>query len=307
MIEAVSASAEEPAYFEGTNGPILGIVTSAPEAVGNVVVFSGGWHSGSANANRMIVRLARRLAARFHNVVRFDWYGAGESPGHISFFRLDEPGVRDGLAAVDFARREAKLPTALVGVCMGTRAALAAAPQIPSLQAVALVSFPLPAGRAKVKRAQRISVLDAVRQGLRRDALRGWLQPATRRVYLKYVQLKWRSIVKKLRARRPQEEDLGDDRRDRAQAQILDDLLGQLTSLFQRGIRLLLLFGKEDATYEHFAAACDGPLGDLLAQYSSLVDVVTVEGDLSGFSSLDAQQTLIDNVSEWIVGPGSDA
>ncbi len=298
--EPATAAAERPMYFAGSDEPLLGIVTSSPDAVGNVVIFSGGWHGGSINANRMLVRLARRLAAGARNVVRFDWLGAGESPGHIRFFRLDQPGVHDGLAAVEVARQHARVPTSLVGICIGTRAVLAAAPHIPSLDAVALVSFPLPAARAKTKRADRIRTLDAVRQGLRPSVLKGWLQPATRRVYLKFIKLKWQGIAKKLRPAGASTHDAETVRRAKAQEEDLDTLVQELERLFDRGVRVLLLFGTEDAAYEHFTAARQGQLGSILERNAEHVDVLTVEGDLSGFSSLDAQQSLIDSVAGWL-------
>lgn len=251
---SVTAAAELPMYFGGGEDPVFGIVTSARNAVGNTVIFSGGWHGGSINANRMLVRLSRRLAAESQNVVRFDWLGAGESPGHIRFFRLDQPGVDHGLAAVEVARQHADLPTSLVGICIGTRAVLAAASHIPSLDAVALVSFPLPAARAKTKRAERISTADALRQGLRPAVLKGWLQPATRRVYVRFIKLKWQSIIKKLRPAGATT-DAGTVRRAKAQAEDLESLVLELEQLFHRGVRVLLLFGTEDAAYEHFSEA----------------------------------------------------
>lgn len=294
----VTAAAELPVYFGGGEEPVFGIVTSGPDAFGNTVIFSGGWHGGSINANRMLVRLARRLAAGGRNVVRFDWLGAGESPGHIRFFRLDQPGVQHGLAAVEVARRHAALPTSLVGICIGTRAVLAAAPHIPSLDAVALVSFPLPAARAKAKRADRIGTVEAARQALRPSVVKGWLQPATRRVYLRFIKLKWQGIVKKLRPGGGTTDE-GTVRRAKAEAADLESLVMELEALFRRGVRVLLLFGTEDAAYEHFSAAREGPLGTILESNRALVDVITVEGDLSGFSSLGAQQALVDIVDDW--------
>jgi hypothetical protein len=186
-----------------------------------------------------------------------------------------------------------------VGICIGTRSVLAAAPDIPDLESVALVSFPLPAARAKVKRAERIRTVDALRQGLRPANLKGWFQPATRRVYFKFIKLKWQGVVKKVRPAASQA-DAETRRRAKAQEDDLESLVEQLGKLFDRGVRVLLLFGTEDAAYEHFTTARQGLLGDILERNAEHVEVRTVEGDLSGFSSLEAQQALIDNVTEWL-------
>lgn len=298
MTAHVDAGAERPIYFEGGAGPVFGIVTPAEQPVGNLVICSGGWHGGNTNANRMVVRLARRAAAAGRNVVRFDWHGAGESPGHIRFFRLDEPGTGDALGAV--ATVPGELPTTLVGICIGTRAVLDAARAIPNLEAAVLVSFPLPAARAKAKRAERIGAVSALREGVRPSALRGWLQPATRRVYIKFLKLKWQAFLEKVRRKSTTEQHPETARRAAASARDLEALIDELEAFIDRGIRILFLFGNDDASYAHFAAARSGRLGTVLAR-SSHVEVELVEGDLSGFSSLAAQEALIDIVGDWVV------
>jgi pimeloyl-ACP methyl ester carboxylesterase len=302
MTSPVTAAAERPIYFEGADGPVFAVLTSVADPVGNLVICSGGWHGGSTNANRMVVRLARRAAVAGRNVVRFDWHGAGESPGHIRFFRLDEPGTGDALGAVGAVPGGSELPTTLVGICIGTRAVLDAARAIPNLEAAALVSFPLPAARAKAKRAERIGAVSAVRQGLRPSVLRGWLQPATRRVYLKFLKLKWQSVLEKVRRKSATEQDPESARRAAASARDLDALVDELETFIDRGVRILFLFGDDDASYTHFAAARSGRLGTVLDR-SSHVEVKLVAGDLSGFSSLEAQNALVEIVGDWVAKP----
>jgi len=302
MRHTVTAQAEQPVWIDGGKGPILGIVTTAPDAIGNVVVCAGGWHGGSTNANRMVVRLARRLAAGGRTVVRFDWHGSGESPGHVRFFRLDEPEVGNALGATALARRHADLPTALVGVCIGTRAALAIAADIPNLHGLVLVSFPLPTARAKTKRAGRIGAGAALREAVRPAAVRGWFQPATRRVYVKFVRLKWQAVTRKLRPRRTAA-DAEVQRRTAASVTDLDVLVSQIAALVDRQVPVLFLFGDQDAAYEQFVAAQDGVLGDVLRRGAGNVTVDVVAGDLSGYSSLDSQTAFLDIVTGWLERP----
>ncbi len=302
MTDPLTASADHVVYFDGGEGPLLGILTAAPDPVENVVVCAGGWHGGSINANRMIVRFARRLAAGGRNVVRFDWYGAGESPGHIRFFRLDDPGSGDAVGAAALARDAADLPTSLVGICIGTRAVLAAAPHIPSLERVVLVNFPLPTARAKAKRAGRIGAATAVREGIRPSAIQGWFQPATRRVYVKFLRLKWQAVKNRVL---PKKTDADGEvrRRAAASASDVDALVAQIGELIDRGVQVLFLFGDDDAAYEQFVAAQEGTLGAILERGAAGVTVQAVSGDLTGYSSLESQAAFLDIVTNWLERP----
>lgn len=299
MTRAIAAD-ETPVYFEGGDGALLGVVTTVPGATAKTVICAGGWHGGSINANRMVVRLARKLAEHGRTVVRFDWHGAGESPGHVRFFRVDEPGEADALGALALLSEQPDQPVSMVGTCIGSRAVLAVAPEVPQLDAVALVSFPFPAARAKTKRAERIGWWEAVRYAVRPSVLRGWLQPATRRVYLKYVRLKWQALTRRFTGRRAPSQGAEAERRERASAAGLERLVAQIDQLVARGVRVLFLFGSGDAAYEHFVKAVEGPLGPLLESAGEQLEVRVVDGDLSGFSSLESQQALIDNVTDWL-------
>jgi pimeloyl-ACP methyl ester carboxylesterase len=302
-MDGFTASADQVVYFDGGEGPLLGILTAAPDPVEGVVVCAGGWHGGSINANRMIVRFARGLAAGGRNVVRFDWHGAGESPGHIRFFRLDDPGSGDAVGAAALARSAADLPISLVGICIGTRAVLAAAPHIPSLERVVLVNFPLPTARAKAKRAGRIGAATAVREGIRPSAIQGWFQPATRRVYIKFLRLKWQAAKNAVLPKKTSEADGEVQRRAAASASDVDALVAQIAELIDRGVQVLFLFGADDATYEQFVAAREGPLGAVLESEAADVTVETVAGDLTGYSSLESQAAFLDIVTDWLERP----
>lgn len=302
MTRPLTAAGDVPVYFQGGDGPLLGILTPAQQPESNVVMCAGGWHGGSINANRMVVHFARNLAATGRTVVRFDWYGAGESPGHIRFFRLDDPGSGDVLGA---ARQlpDPHLPTALVGICIGTRAALAAAPSIPTLERIALVSFPLPTARAKTKRAERIGTATALREGIRPSAIRGWFQPATRRVYLKFLRLKWQALKRRIVPERVTTPDEGSKRRAAASANDVERLVAQIAALVDRGVEVLFLFGDQDASYEQFLAAQDGPLGELVTRPEPGITVEVVPGDLTGYSSLTSQRAFLDRVTAWLDRP----
>lgn len=298
---------ERPCYVEGSEGPLFAITTQPPVGSSNVVLCPGGWHGGSIQANRLVMRMAAALAETGHNVVRFDWRGSGESPGHIRFFNLAEPFASDAMTAAHLL--PPGLPTSLVGFCFGARSALAAAPAIDGLEAVVLLSFPFPAGRTKEKSASRVTATAAIREGLRPAALKGWLDPATRRVYVKFLKLRWQQLWRRLRpaAAAPATPDM--IRREEAQAIALEDLLAQLAELIRRRVRILMVFGNDDIMYQHWQAAEEAELGELMASSDGLVDVMTVSGELHGFSSLQSQEGVIAAISGWLTGravPASD-
>lgn len=292
---------ESPLYIEGPDGPMFGIETVGPDPQRRIVFCTGGWHGGSINGNRMIVHLARRLAEAGCAVLRFDWFGAGESPGSLDYFRIDRPAVDQTEAAVRSMEAATFGPLSLVGICLGSRSALAAAPLLANLESLILVSFPFPTASTKQKRAERISAKDAVRQGLRPSVLRGWLEPATRRVYIKFLKLRWQAVRRRFAG------DVADveaiERRQMKDQQDRSALVAQVSQLAEAGVDVTFLYGTGDAGLGHFEAARQGELDRLLADPASPVRLRMIDGDLSGYSSLDAQKALIDAVAGWFEHP----
>lgn len=291
---------EHPVYFESESGPLFGVVSTPVAPGSNVVICNGGWHAGASKANRLVVRLARRLADAGNAVVRFDWHGAGESPGHIDFFALGQPFGEQVTSASHVLSEANDLPTSLVGICFGARSALSAAPSIDQLEAVVLVSFPLPTARAKVARVSNISSRDALRQALRPSVVRGWLSPASRRVYVKFLKLRWRQLEKRLRMRGRPTQVAEDVRRAESEAIDLEDLTDQVGRLVARNVRLLMVFGSDDALYQRWATASEGAMAQVLRSGRQLIDTAVIDGDLTGFSSLESQDLLLDVICDWL-------
>ena len=290
----------EPRYFAAPRGAIFGIVARPDEPQGTVVLAGGGWHGGMNSSNRMVKRMADRLAASGRTTARFDWHGAGESPGHINRFHLGDPFDDDIVAIADELHADGGLPTTLVGVCFGARSAMTAARQVESLEAVVLVSYPFQAGRAKAVRAERIKPSEALRQGLRPSVIKGWADPATRRVYLKFLGLRWRALLRKLGLHSPPAVAEYDERRAREQAADVEILARDLGDLAARDVRILFLFGEEDAHFGEFDRTSSGPLADVLNRYASHIEVAVSPGDLQGFSNLESQNTVVDTVTGWL-------
>ncbi len=287
---------ETPMFLAGPDGPLFAIRTAPEQPQSGVILCPGGWHTGSANANRLMVRLARSLSAAGAASIRFEWRGTGDSPGNRNAFILDEPSPEAVLAGVD------QVPAArsLVGVCFGSRSALAAAADVADLEAIFLVSFPLPAARAKTRRAERMGLRAALREGIRPSTIRGWFDPATRRVYIKFISLRLQKLRRALGLGSSAGVKEAVERKARKQELDLEMLVSQLGVLAARGVRVLFVFGTGDALYDQFDEARSGPLGELMDQYPDLLDVAFIDGDLTGFSTLAAQQELLDMAVPWL-------
>lgn len=88
---------EQPIHIAGDGFDMLGILTlPAPgmpmRRIGVVVVVGGAQYR--VGSHRQFVRLARRLAAAGHPVLRFDLPGMGDSPGEPVPFENTAPTLQ---------------------------------------------------------------------------------------------------------------------------------------------------------------------------------------------------------------------
>jgi len=91
--------------------------------------------------SRAAKRIADTLAGRGIAVLRFDFTGLGSSEG--DFANTDfSSNVADLVAAADHLRSTRRAPALLIGHSLGGAAALAAAPRIPEVRAVATIGAP---------------------------------------------------------------------------------------------------------------------------------------------------------------------
>jgi putative redox protein len=89
--------------------------------------------------SKAAVRIARALAAQGVAVLRFDFTGLGESEGELEGFSGE---VGDLVAAARWLAAEQAAPTLLIGHSLGGAAVLAAAREIASARAVAVIGAP---------------------------------------------------------------------------------------------------------------------------------------------------------------------
>ncbi|MEM9122369.1 MAG: alpha/beta fold hydrolase [Pseudomonadota bacterium] len=86
-------------------------------------------------------RIAKRLAALGYAVLRFDFTGLGQSDGDFANTNFSS-NVEDLIAAAEFLSATYEAPKLLVGHSLGGAAVLVAAPQLPSVRAVATIAAP---------------------------------------------------------------------------------------------------------------------------------------------------------------------
>jgi pimeloyl-ACP methyl ester carboxylesterase len=143
--EAAQARHERPVYFTAGDTPLFGVLTAptGPPTGTGVLLLAGGIYVLSTNRNRMYVRLARRLAALGHTVLRIDFRGVGESAGVIGDYSIADPNPGDAAAAVRCLLAVGVQRVAIVGSCFGARSALEAAADDPALARLVLFSPPV--------------------------------------------------------------------------------------------------------------------------------------------------------------------
>lgn len=93
-------------------------------------------------------RISRALARRGIAVLRFDFTGLGNSDGDFANTNFSS-NVTDLLAAAQALEKHYRAPSLLIGHSLGGAAVLAAAPQLPSVEAVVTIGAPATAEHVK--------------------------------------------------------------------------------------------------------------------------------------------------------------
>jgi pimeloyl-ACP methyl ester carboxylesterase len=206
----------------------------------SITILLAGGVLPRMGVNRVLVRMADRLASAGHRVVRVDPQGLGESTGTLP----DEPffdllrRVESG-AFVDDVRRTAEavapedgIPLVLFGTCGGGITALRVAEQLDRVTGVIAVGVPLKRSGARIppgfaRRTERRRALRQLAQ-LRHRTGSGRLRRVIR-------PLVW-SLLPRFSRRLP----------DDADNWLNTPLLGSLRALYSRRLPVSLLYGEND-------------------------------------------------------------
>ncbi len=134
--------------FESAGRHLTGMIHTAAEPPrGPAVVFCNPFGDERKSSALAMARLARRLAGRGAAVLRFDYWGCGDSPGEFVDASVSSR-VEDILAAVEFLRAQTRAkPICLLGLRLGATLAVRAAKKLRECAALALIE-PVPEGAA---------------------------------------------------------------------------------------------------------------------------------------------------------------
>jgi pimeloyl-ACP methyl ester carboxylesterase len=226
----------------GADGSELFAVVHEPEGPPvSVTVLLAGGVLPRMGVNRVLVRMADRLAAAGHRVVRVDPHGLGEAAGTLPeepFFdllrRVESGAFVDDvrLTAEAVAPAEAGVPLVLFGTCGGGITALRVAEQLERVTGVIAVGVPLKRSGARIPPGY-------ARRTERRRALRQLAELRHRtgsgRVRRVIRPLVW-SLVPRFSRRLPADADNW----------LNTPLLGSLRVLYSRRLPVSLLYGEND-------------------------------------------------------------
>lgn len=292
MNTPTSSYREDAVFFPAGNESLFGIVAVPNLSQRGIMVLTvpGGSSPLTTHRNRLFTDLCRELAASGLHTMRFDYHGAGESTGIIEQFHLDGPFASDLLSATSYARSELSIDRfVFVGSCFGARTALAGAAAVEGVCAVVLVSIPVTSARLGEKSARQAAsdwgTSMYLRKALRMQTLRGVFDPHHRKTYALHAKAKWHALT----------------HRSNGDTGVSAMFLAPFRTAVEKGIPMLLLYGREDGYYQDFERARGGPLKDLLEQAGDSIDVIVVEGRVHGFTTVRAQQRAKEVVTEWLV------
>lgn len=151
-------------FFFGQDGELFGIYHAAAGAAAKAVLLCAPLGQDHIRCHRLYRQLASALAAAGIPVLRFDYYGCGDSAGASDEVDWDRCLDDIATAAAELRSRSSVDRVSAFGARLGANLALAAAP---SAQLTDLVAWdPVMDGGAYV------ATLDALQDALRRDTHR---------------------------------------------------------------------------------------------------------------------------------------
>jgi uncharacterized protein len=284
---------EEPAFIAASGETLFGMLstpTGEDVSVGVIVLGGGGTTPTATGRNRFYVRLCRRLAALGFPALRFDYHGLGDSTG-IAEFRLDRPFVQDLEGAVRWLSDRGIDRYLLVGMCFGARTALAAGPYLDGVAGLALLAPPVRDYALSESRTSGWRLQDFLLAIIRPRRLLGAGEKLTVRRYLRFLRSGMRIALRRIRGTARSERD--------AFSWVSQRFLRPLSTLSERRVPVLLLYGTSDEEYGDFERARASGLGEEIARWPT-VEVQILDGQVHGFTRVASQDPTMDAVVGWL-------
>ncbi len=281
---------ESPVFFQSGDDVLLGMFTRPLARPLDVALISaaGGLRGTSMGRNRLMVRLSRQAGRRGFHGFRFDYHGVGESTGPIESFSLDAPYSQDLEAAAREVERLGIERHLFAGVCFGARTVMSVAPSHRGLVGVALVEPPIRDGTREGRKHTRYGTGKVLRAAVKPWVLAGLFKAEQRAYYAKYVKAKIHAA--KSRDEQKEATDL---------SWVSEHFLATMRQLIDRRVPVLLIYGEGSENYREFRRAQSGKLGALMGSAGTLIETVTLPGQIHGFSDLLSQQRVIDTIEGW--------
>jgi pimeloyl-ACP methyl ester carboxylesterase len=221
--------------------------------------------------------------------LRFDYHGVGDSTGHITRFRHDDPSVDDVRACLAWLAERGFDRFVLIGECFGARTALAVHDD--RIEAMVLLSLP-------VRDAEKIA--GVTRPLVRHRTLLGYTRRALSPRMLKLLLTKRHRYLNAVRGalRAPTAERSSSDGIDPpwVSRAAIEDLRVAIAG----GTRLLLVDGKDDPGFDDLPRARAGTLGEILESGRGLIESRTLDGRIAAWTDEAMQQPTFDLIAHWL-------
>lgn len=279
---------EEEALLLGPHRSLVGIFTYAQpgspqhRADTTVMLLNAGLihHAGP---HRLHVKLARALAARGVNALRFDSSGIGDSSVRPDGLPARELAVREPREIMDELAKRGQRNFVLFGICSGARQALMAVAGDRRVKGLALINpgtmigdSPEPDSRATTQYYLRYSLWNP----------RAWLNLLTGRVNYRRLLQTFGGTLR--RAGR------GVDRGN-AKPALTEMIRRELTPVLAQGTSMLVVLSDRDA---QFAKLLDGGIQSLQTNGQPQFELYPEADHL--FTSLMHQDLLVEQVCRWV-------
>lgn len=288
--QAPTTSEETPMFFAAGENTLFGIFTRPATLPLGVAMISaaGGMRGTSMGRNRLMVRLARQAASHGFHAFRFDYHGVGESGGPTEGFTMEAP-YDDDLEGAALAMESLGIERHVyAGVCFGARTVMSLAQSRSGVAGVALVEPWVRDTGRQGRKLTRYGNRQLLRMAFKPWVLAGMFKREQRAYYAKFLRAK-------LHAMRSHDES-----REAADLSwVSDRFISPLRRLIDREIPVLIVYGDDSESYREFRRAQSETLGELLRSAGDRIEVVTLPGQIHGFSDLLSQQRVIDAVESW--------
>jgi pimeloyl-ACP methyl ester carboxylesterase len=294
-------STDVPVFYPEPDKTYFGIIstpTIAPLSKTGVVLLSGTFGGTTTlGRNRMWLKMAHALADRGFPVLRFDYAGIGDSIGDAVCYELENPAIPELHAGFDLLASQGVERFVVVGTCYGSRTALAKSVGEPRVHGIHLLVPPVRTGTKGVGGAEHL----AEYVGTASLARRAFSLRVIRKLFRSKKARSAAGNVLSMKLKSVLGRNGGDTQEEpRPSREAAEGFHRPLRRLLEDGVRVRMLFGKNDFFWTEFEEARAGRLGKDMRQYGDLIEIETMPGTLRGFLSVRVQTESIRSVVDWV-------